>query len=482
MLFNSLEFAFFLPVVWLLHWLLSKFGLRAQNAVTVGAGYFFYGWWDPRFLLLILLSTIIDYIAGLRMAKCQKSRERKPWLYLSVAVNLGLLIFFKYFNFFSESFVQAFTFFGVQANPITLNIILPVGISFYTFQTMSYTIDVYRGKVNSSKNFMAFAAYVGFFPQLVAGPIERAQNLLPQFLAKRTFSYTKGMEGLTQIAWGLFKKMVIADSCSPIVNAIFENHGAYNSPTLLLGLFLFAFQIYGDFSGYSDVAIGTAKLFGIRLMTNFRTPYFSRDIADFWRRWHISLTTWFKDYVYIPIGGNRLSKIITTRNVLIVFTISGLWHGANLTFVAWGVYNALVFLPLMLLNKHKTKSELVESQNILPKFKELVQMSTTFLQVLIGWAFFRAQSMEQATSYLGCIFSVKYNGLPYVFGIGKEEALLTICSIACLIAIEWQGRHYNLPIVRDSQNQKILFIATLLLAILIFLFGAPQQDFIYFQF
>lgn len=482
MLFNSIEFALFLPVTWLLHVLASRAGMRGQNALAVLAGYVFYGYWDPRFLLLIILSTAVDYSVALMLEKTENQQARKRWLFLSIGTNLGLLGFFKYFNFFSESFTEAFTFFGGTADTFTLNIVLPVGISFYTFQTMSYTLDVYRGQVRATHDFMAFAAYVSFFPQLVAGPIERAHRLLPQFLTKRTFDYFQGMEGVTRITWGLFKKMVVADSCAPIVDAIFENPGAYDSPTLLLGLVLFAFQIYGDFSGYSDIAIGTAKLFGISLMTNFSVPYFSRDIAEFWRRWHISLTGWFKDYVYIPLGGNRAGRLKTIRNVFAVFALSGLWHGANLTFVIWGVYNALLFLPLMLLNKHKTKTGIAGENKLLPTGKEIMQMALTFLLVLVGWAFFRATSVEDAFTYLAGLFSGTVTGMPYVFGVGKEEALLTLASIALLVIIEWQGRAYSLPPVRATNKPITLFLASLALAVLVFLFGAPQQDFIYFQF
>ncbi|NRA94499.1 MAG: MBOAT family protein, partial [Psychroserpens sp.] len=345
MLFNSIDFAFFLPIVFLLYWFVVHKNLAWQNILLVIVSYVFYGWWDWRFLSLILFSTLVDYFIGLRMQKTERKSIRKYLLWTSIAVNIGLLMFFKYYNFFVDNFVSAFTFFGASINPSGLDIILPVGISFYTFQTLSYTIDIYREKLKPTQDFIQFAAFVSFFPQLVAGPIERATRLLPQFKVKHKFNAVEATDGLRQILWGLFKKIIIADNCATYVNIIFENYDTMSSYNLILGAVLFAFQIYGDFSGYSDIGIGTARLFGFRLMQNFAFPYFSRDIAEFWRRWHISLSTWFRDYVYIPLGGSRVSKWLNIRNVFIIFTVSGFWHGANWTFIAWGFLNALLFLP-----------------------------------------------------------------------------------------------------------------------------------------
>ena len=324
MLFNSIDFAVFLPTVFLLYWLLANKNLRLQNALIVLASYVFYGWWDWRFLFLVVFSTLVDYLIGLALLKENNQQKRKLLLWISITVNLGFLGFFKYYNFFLDNFVSVFSFFGTEIKANSLNIILPVGISFYTFQTLSYTIDVYKKKLEPTKDFIAFSAFVSFFPQLVAGPIERATNLLPQFYNKRTFDYLKAVNGMRQILWGLFKKIVIADNCAEYANLIFNNSTDYSGSTLVLGAIFFTFQIYGDFSGYSDIAIGTSRLFGFNLMRNFAFPYFSRDIAEFCRRWHISLSTWFRDYLYIPLGGSRGGTWSKIRNIFIIFTM--LYH------------------------------------------------------------------------------------------------------------------------------------------------------------
>ena len=329
MLFNSIDFAIFLPIVFILFWFATGKNLKLQNLLIVLASYLFYGWWDWRFLSLILFSTLIDYSIGIRLSKEENISKRKIFLWMSILVNLGFLGFFKYYNFFLDNFITAFSFFGIPINSQGLNIILPVGISFYTFQTLSYTIDVYKKKLKPTKDFIAFTAFVSFFPQLVAGPIERATNLLPQFYKKRTFDYYKAVDGLRQILWGLFKKIVIADNSAQIANEIFNNSADYSGSTLFLGAIFFTFQIYGDFSGYSDIAIGTSRLFGFNLKQNFAFPYFSRDIAEFWRRWHISLSTWFRDYLYIPLGGSRGGTWMKVRNTFAIFIVSGFWHGAN---------------------------------------------------------------------------------------------------------------------------------------------------------
>ena len=353
MLFNSLDFAIFLPLVFILYWFVANKSLKVQNLLIVFSSYLFYGWWDWRFLSLIIFSTLIDYSIGLQLSKHNNESKRKILLWTSVFVNLGFLGFFKYYNFFLGNFISAFSLFGSQISANSLNIILPVGISFYTFQTLSYTIDVYKNKLEPTQDLVAFSAFVSFFPQLVAGPIERATNLLPQFYSKRTFDSSKAINGLKQIIWGLFKKIVIADNCAQYANEIFQNHQEYNGLTLILGAFYFTFQIYCDFSGYSDIAIGTSKLFGFKLMKNFHFPYFSRDIAEFWRRWHISLSTWFRDYLYIPLGGSRVNTILKIRNIMIIFMVSGFWHGANWTYIFWGALNAIYFLPLLLRKRNR---------------------------------------------------------------------------------------------------------------------------------
>lgn len=346
MLFNSIEFAIFLPIVFLLYWFVFQRNLKWQNLFIVIVSYIFYGWWDWRFLFLIFFSSAQDYFLARMLINEENQRKRKWILATSIITNLGILGFFKYYNFFIENFITAFTLFGVQPNIHTMQILLPVGISFYTFQTLSYTIDVYNRKLEATKDFVAFSAFVSFFPQLVAGPIERATNLLPQFYKKRQFNYDLAKDGMRQILWGLFKKMVIADNCAHYANMIFNDYESHTGTTLIFGAVLFAFQIYGDFSGYSDIAIGTSKLFGFNLMRNFAYPYFSRDIAEFWRRWHISLSTWFKDYLYIPLGGSRGGNFSRAKNTFIIFIVSGFWHGANWTFIIWGLSTLYLYCLL----------------------------------------------------------------------------------------------------------------------------------------
>lgn len=347
MLFNSLTFLIFLPTVFIIYWFFLRNTLKGRNLFLLIASYLFYGWWDYRFLSLLIISTLVDFVIALLMDKEQRDKRRKLLLTISLITNLGLLGVFKYYNFFIENWVNMWDAFGVEMHVSSWRIILPVGISFYTFQTLSYVIDVYRKQLRASNNFIQFAAYVSFFPQLVAGPIERATNLLPQFSRLHKFDYTLARSGISLIVWGFFKKVVIADNATFFVNEIFATPEAFSTPELWMGAILFGFQIYGDFSGYSDIAIGTARLFGFRLMTNFKFPYFSRDIAEFWRRWHISLSTWFRDYLYIPLGGSRGSKKMQLRNTMIIFLVSGFWHGANWTFIVWGAIHALLFLPLL---------------------------------------------------------------------------------------------------------------------------------------
>lgn len=479
MLFNSLDFAVFLPIVFILYWLLNS-RLNAQNALIVISSYIFYGWWDWRFLLLILFSTIVDYTVGICLTKTDILKNRKRLLICSLVTNLGLLGLFKYYNFFLDNFSQAFSFFGYELQISTLNIVLPVGISFYTFQTLSYTIDVYRNKIEPTTDFVSFAAFVSFFPQLVAGPIERATNLLPQFYKPRYFQYRNAVDGLRQILWGLFKKMVIADNCAIYANMIFNNSEDYSGSTLALGAVFFAFQIYGDFSGYSDIAIGTSRLFGFDLKQNFAFPYFSRDIAEFWRRWHISLSTWFRDYLYIPLGGSRTNTI---RNVFIIFLVSGFWHGANWTFIIWGLLNALYFLPLLLSKKNRIHTNVIAEHSYLPSIKELLQVMITFSITTIAWVFFRAESVAHALQFLRAMFSIDLYSLP-VYSI-RKLIYPTSILIVFFVIIEWLGRRHKYAI------ENILFklnkpLRWLFYTIIIFLIGMYMQTeetpFIYFQF
>jgi len=478
MLFNSIDFAIFLPIVFILYWLTNKTSIKLQNTVIVIASYMFYGWWDYRFLSLIIFSTLIDFLIGVSLKKTDDSIKRKVLLYTSVIVNIGFLGFFKYYNFFVDNFVTAFSFFGAQVQPNSLNIILPVGISFYTFQTLSYTIDVYKRKLEPSGDFIAFAAFVSFFPQLVAGPIERASNLLPQFYIKRKFEYYIAVDGLRQILWGLFKKVIIADNCAQYVNLIFDNYESYNSSTLLLGAIFFAFQIYGDFSGYSDIAIGTARLFGFNLKQNFAFPYFSRDIAEFWRRWHISLSTWFRDYVYIPLGGSRGTRWNQIRNVFVIFIVSGFWHGANWTFIIWGALNAFYFLPLLLYSRNREHTNVVAEHRILPNLIDLFKILLTFLLTTVAWVFFRAETVTKAIDYIASLFSLT------LFTIPQKKSISLIVFLVIFIIIEWAGRRqkYAIETLWLTYPRALRWGIYLVLIMSVFLFGKKVDEFIYFQF
>ncbi len=483
MLFNSLDFAIFLPIVFVIYWFIVNKNLKHQNILIALASYIFYGWWDWRFLALILFSTLVDYVIGVSLGKEQNLNKRKTLLWASILVNFGFLGFFKYYNFFLDNFKTAFTFFGSEINANSLNIILPVGISFYTFQTLSYTIDVYKKNLKPTKDFISFAAFVSFFPQLVAGPIERATNLLPQILSKRKFSYNAAVDGLKQILWGLFKKVVIADNCAMYANYIFDNSSELSGSTLLLGAIFFTFQIYGDFSGYSDIAIGTSRLFGFNLMRNFAFPYFSRDIAEFWRRWHISLSTWFRDYLYIPLGGSRGSIWMKVRNTFVIFLVSGFWHGANWTFIIWGALNAIYFLPILLAKKNRQNLSIVAENKLFPSFKDFTKIVSTFLLTVLAWVFFRADNVGHAIDYLSKIFSTSLFTMPYYNGLGL--ALSTIIILFIFIFIEWMGREGEFAI-QDFQFLKTRFVRWVVYILIIFTIGVFMQTdetpFIYFQF
>lgn len=417
------------------------------------------------------------------MEASDSASGRKYLLWTSLALNLGLLGFFKYFNFFSESFAQAFTLFGRQADPFTLNIILPVGISFYTFQTLSYTIDVYRKRLEPTDDLLKFMAFVSFFPQLVAGPIERAKDLLPQFYQKRVFNYAASVDGMRQILIGLFKKVVIADNCAPIVNQIFENYTDYSGGVLFLGAVLFAFQIYGDFSGYSDIAIGVARILGFNLTRNFAYPYFSRDIAEFWRRWHISLSSWFKDYVYIPLGGSKGGKWMNIRNVFAIFLVSGFWHGANWTFIAWGGLNALLFLPLLLLKKNRNNTGVIAPDRMLPSIREFLQISLTFILVCFTWIFFRADDLSTALNYTLRIFSTPFFKTS-LLEVVKPVSLLFTPLIFVLILLEWLGKkdQHALESLGLAWPRAGRFALYTVLTLMLIVFSTNEQAFIYFQF
>jgi D-alanyl-lipoteichoic acid acyltransferase DltB (MBOAT superfamily) len=479
MLFNSIDFAIFLPIVFMLYWFVTNKNLKLQNLLIVISSYIFYGWWDWRFLSLILFSTILDYSIGISLSKQVNQNKRKMLLWISILMNLGFLGFFKYYNFFLANFMTAFSFFGTEINANSLNIILPVGISFYTFQTLSYTIDVYKRQLETTKDFIAFSAFVSFFPQLVAGPIERATNLLPQFYTKRYFDYSKTVDGMRQILWGLFKKIVIADNCAQYANIIFNNSSEYSGSTLVLGAIFFTFQIYGDFSGYSDIAIGTSRLFGFNLKQNFAFPYFSRDIAEFWRRWHISLSSWFRDYLYIPLGGSRGRTKNKIRNVFIIFLVSGFWHGANWTFIIWGALNALYFLPIFITNNNRNNLNIVAQGKYLPNLKEFLLMSLTFILTVFAWIFFRAENIGHAISYINNIFS------PTLFESSEIFPLGLLLLILFFLSIEWMNRNKQYGLEKFNK-QKFKFLDVLLLYTVFWSIviwnSSKEVEFIYFQF
>ena len=510
MLFNSFEFALFLPIVFLLYWFIFDYAMRGckrqllwQNLLIVVASYVFYGWWDWRFLILIAITTILSFLSGIGIEKAPTQRGKKAVMIANIVVNLGILGVYKYYDFFATQFAELF---GIKSDFLLLHLILPVGISFYTFQALSYSIDVYRKQLEPTHDIISFTAFLSFFPQLVAGPIERATNLLPQFQKKRTFDYAQAVDGMRQILWGLFKKIVVADNCATYVDQVFADLGSHSGSTLLLAAILFTFQIYGDFSGYSDIAIGTAKLFGVKLMRNFNVPYFSRDIAEFWRRWHISLTTWFRDYVYIPLGGSRpdiskphrlfasspaaYTKCIAVRNTFIIFLLSGFWHGANWTFLLWGAYHALLFVPLLLMNKNRRYRDTVATTTLpdgtiktklLPSLKESLQMLVTFALVVFGWIIFRATGLKTLSTWVIGIFDDSLFSVPWL--MNKYYYIPLAINILVMIIFEWTNRtkehsfQLNIKYKWLRWSIYLIFILTLFLSIKV---DTPQ--FIYFQF
>lgn len=477
MLFNSIEFFLFLPSVFVLYWFVFNKNLKVQNLLLLVSSYIFYGWWDFRFLSLIFLSTIVDYVIGLNIPKQHSDKEQKLLLWCSILFNLSVLGFFKYYNFFVDSWVDLCSSIGYEIKSIwTLKIILPVGISFYTFQTMSYTIDIYRKKLEPTKDFISFASFVSFFPQLVAGPIERASNLIPQTLKKREFQYEQGIQGLRLILWGMFKKVVIADSLAPMVDNIFGNYQDLGGGTLWLGAIYFAFQIYCDFSGYSDIAIGTAKLFGFELMCNFKFPYFSRNIGEFWRRWHISLSSWFRDYLYIPLGGSKEGKWKSIRNIFIIFIVSGFWHGANWTFIFWGLFHSILFLPSFILKTNrKYNASIIAENTFFPSPKEFLQVGTTFLLVTIGWVFFRSDTINDALIYLYIMVS-NYSINSSLLAIIKNMMIIPI-----FIVIDYFVFKYKLLKKKNPRKEMILYVF-ILIYVTSLIFGNENKSFIYFEF
>lgn len=479
MLFNSIEFLFFLPITFLLYWFVFR-SLKLQNLFIVIASYIFYGWWNWKFLILIAFTTFCSFLSGILLEKSEHSRKIQKLISMgNILLNLSILCIFKYYNFFRENLEILLQSFGIELDWVTIEVILPVGISFYTFQALSYTIDVYQHKLKASHDIISFFAFISFFPQLVAGPIERATHLLPQFEKNRSFNYPMAVDGMRQILWGLFKKVVVADNCAEIVNMIFGNYQSFDGPYLLMGAIFFSFQIYGDFSGYSDIAIGTARLFGIDLMRNFNFPYFSRDVAEFWRRWHISLTTWFRDYIYFPLGGSRCSKLKTMRNTFIIFLVSGFWHGANWTFICWGAYHALLFIPLFLIGKNKKNKDIAAKGRLLPSPIELLEIISTFILIVIGWIIFRADNVSIAYDYIWRMISdfsftmPRHDKDPYIY-------------ILILLIVEWLNREkqfgFQLSESGIFKYRTVRWLVYYIVFIATFLLAGNQQDFIYFQF
>ena len=478
MLFNSFDFLLFLPIVFLLYWFVFK-SRKIQNLFLVAASYVFYGWWDWRFLFLIAITSICSYASGILLERYE-GRRKWQWMvsFANITLNLLILGVFKYYNFFMESFEGLFRSIGYQIDWVTLDVILPVGISFYTFQALSYTIDVYKKKLPATHDIVEFFAYICFFPQLVAGPIERATNLLPQFQHSRTFNYDRTVDGGKQILWGFVKKILIADRCAIIVDFYWNQYQEIPGLTLLILGVLFTFQIYCDFSGYSDIAIGCAKLFGIQLTKNFDNPYFSRSIPEFWRRWHISLMTWFRDYIYIPLGGSRCSKWKVIRNVFIVWGVSGLWHGADWTFVCWGLFHATLLSFYIILGINSKYKHIVAFGHYLPTIREAMQMIVTFFLVVIGWIIFRSDSMSQAAGFLQSICTNTFFDPSALYGL-KE---LILCF--AFLTIEWWQR--DKPFVLLMQGIKSQFVKWAIcigIAVFSYFFMADSiSKFIYFQF
>ena len=495
----------------MLYWFVFDYAMRKckrqllwQNLFVVVASYIFYGWWDWRFLILIAITTLLSFLSGIGIEYAPTQRGKKAVMIANIIVNLGILGVYKYYDFFATQFARLF---GIESDFLLLHLILPVGISFYTFQALSYSIDVYRKQIQPTHDIVAFTAFLSFFPQLVAGPIERATNLLPQFQKKRTFDYATAVDGMRQILWGLFKKIVVADNCATYVDTVFADISNQSGSTLVLAAMLFTFQIYGDFSGYSDIAIGTAKLFGIKLMRNFNVPYFSRDIAEFWRRWHISLTTWFRDYVYIPLGGSRpnipeairlkgdkalearYTKWIAVRNTFVIFLLSGLWHGANWTFVLWGAYHALLFVPLLLLNKNRRYRDTVATITLpdgniktkwLPSLKEAGQMLLTFALAVFGWIIFRATELKTLSAWITGIFDSSLFSIPWL--MNRQYYIPLVINILILLVVEWLNRTQEHSLKRLPNNAVMRTLIYYGLFLLMFFFTGKNETFIYFQF
>jgi alginate O-acetyltransferase complex protein AlgI len=480
MLFNSIEFLLFLPIVFVLYWFVFNKQLTHQNFLLVIAGYFFYAWWDWRFLLLLIFSTLLDYLYGFGVASKNK-RKSKLFLWLSIINNLGILGIFKYYNFFATEFQEAFNLIGIHSNLSLIEVALPVGISFYTFHGMSYVFDIYRGLREPVKNYISYSLFVCFFPLLVAGPIERAGHLLPQIQSRRVFNYNQTIQGCRQILWGMFTKVIIADGIASTVNNIFDHFGSFNAFTLIIGAIGFGFQIYCDFSGYSNIAIGTARLFGFELLSNFKFPYFSRDIAEFWRRWHVSLSSWFRDYLYIPLGGSKKGTLPAIRNIYIIFLVSGFWHGASWNFIVWGGIHATAYLPLFLIKKNRRNiGDIVAFEKKLPGLKELIQIVTTFTIVTIAWVFFRVHDVKNGFVYIEQIVINTFRQPRQYLSIPQGVSIFFY--IIPVILVDWYCRRNERNIRIPEMPKIVRWILYLILIVFTLLNIGEKKEFIYFQF
>ncbi|GGG20752.1 alginate O-acetyltransferase [Dokdonia pacifica] len=486
MFFNSIDFAIFFPIVLTLYWMVSK-QLTLRNIVLLLASYVFYGWWDWRFLLLIVISSAVDFSVGKKIAATEKRTTRKAWLIVSLCVNIGLLAYFKYVNFFITSFIDGFRLLGAELDITPLSIILPVGISFYTFQTLSYTIDIYRKKIQPTENVLSFFTFVAFFPQLVAGPIERASHLLPQFQKTHLLVYEQVKSGLLLVGFGLFKKMVIADRAAVLVNTVYESPSDYKGLEVIIATILFAFQIYCDFSGYTDIARGTARMMGFDLMKNFNAPYFSRSITMFWHRWHISLSTWFRDYVYFPLGGNKKGHYRTYLNLFIVFVVSGLWHGAAITFLIWGAIHGIIIVIEKAIRNTISQDFIDKKSNYLSKF---LLGTMTFTVVCFAWIFFRAETVTDAIIMIEnlCkpadtfLFSEKGDTL----GLDRTHMMVLWIAIIGLLALEYIGHYKNVYKILQKQHSIIRWSVYVISVYILIIYGyygyEDRSQFIYFQF
>ncbi|MBU0581063.1 MAG: MBOAT family protein [Candidatus Margulisbacteria bacterium] len=480
MLFNSLHFLIFFPIVISLYFTINH---KYRWVLLLISSYYFYMSWKPEYIIIIMISTLIDYITGMKIYKSNTKKGKKIFLSLSLFSNLSLLFAFKYFNFFSDSVRSILQQFSIPLNPITLKVLLPVGISFYTFQSLSYSIDIYRSKIKPEKHFGIFAVYISFFPQLVAGPIERAKNLLPQFFEKHHFNYIRVTDGLKLMLWGFFKKIVIADQLAIVVNNVFNNVYDYTGLSFIIAIFFFAFQIYCDFSGYSDIAIGSAQIMGFKLMDNFNRPYFSRSISEFWKRWHISLSSWFKDYVYIPLGGNRVSIYRWYVNILIIFVVSGLWHGANWTFVVWGALHGFYYIFETLLTPFKNKLFKIIRLIKFEKIVKVLEISFIFILVNIGWIFFRANNIQEGIYILTHLFSnISFNIPSLNLGVGWLSFLYCLGIIGFMEFVHFIQEHRS---IRHLSDKPLIlrWVIYFIIMLLILLFGVfNKTSFIYFQF